>query len=91
MDISTAFERLMIQILGQKAYQSAGQFASPATRKNKGSGVFSVIEQRQQAYFIFHVWLLDKCLMPPGERRAFFSRPKDRVTAGNLQQALQRD
>jgi len=27
-----AFERLMTQILGQKAYQSAGQFANPTTR-----------------------------------------------------------
>jgi hypothetical protein len=33
MDISMAFELLMIQIYGQKeAYQSAGQFANPTTR-----------------------------------------------------------
>jgi hypothetical protein len=32
MDMSMAFERLMTQILGQKAYQSAGQFANPTTR-----------------------------------------------------------
>lgn len=29
-----AFERLMTQILGQKAYQSAGQFANPTTRND---------------------------------------------------------
>ena len=32
--MSMAFERLMTQILGQKAYQSAGQFANPTTRND---------------------------------------------------------
>lgn len=34
MGISMAFERLMTRILGQEAYQSAGQFANPATRND---------------------------------------------------------